>query len=245
MSLKDKINLSKLPSHVAIIMDGNGRWAKQKGKPRVFGHQNALAAVRASTEAAAEIGIKFLTLYAFSAENWNRPKSEIDALMSLLVRTIDSEINTLLKNNIQIRTIGNTSLLPEPVQKKIASALARTKHCTGLTLVVALSYGARWEIIDAAKQFATDCVEKNKIPNSLSPEEFEKYLNTSGIPDPELLIRTSGEYRLSNFLLWQIAYTELHFTNVLWPDFTKEDFFNAIIDFQARERRFGKTSEQL
>jgi undecaprenyl diphosphate synthase len=245
MSLIDKIDKRKLPAHVAIIMDGNGRWARKKGKPRAFGHQNAVSAVRAATEAAAELGIKYLTLYAFSTENWNRPKIEIEALMSLLSNTIDSEINTLLKNNIQFKIIGNIELLPIPLQKKINSALQRTQHCTGLKLVIALSYSSRWEIVEAAKKFATLCVKGTKDPDNLTNREFANYLKTSSMPDPELLIRTSGEFRLSNFLLWQIAYTELHFTEVLWPDFSKNDFFKAIIDFQARERRFGMTSEQL
>ncbi|HNS29948.1 MAG TPA: isoprenyl transferase [Tenuifilaceae bacterium] len=245
MSLIDKIDRNRLPAHVAIIMDGNGRWAQQKGKPRVFGHQNAVAAVRAATEAAAELGIQYLTLYAFSTENWHRPRVEIEALMKLLSATIDAEIDTLLKNNIQFQTIGDIGLLPAPLQAKINAAKQRTEHCTGLKLVVALSYSARWEIVTAAKEFAAQCAGGLKDPTSLTAEGFASYLNTSNMPDPELLIRTSGEYRISNFLLWQIAYTELHFTEVLWPDFSKEDFFKAIIDFQSRERRFGMTSEQL
>ena len=245
MSLIDKIDRNRLPAHVAIIMDGNGRWAQQQGKPRVFGHQNAVAAVRAATEAAAELGIQYLTLYAFSTENWHRPRVEIEALMKLLSATIDAEIDTLLKNNIQFQTIGDIGLLPAPLQAKINTAKQRTEHCTGLKLVVALSYSSRWEIVKAAKEFASQCANGSKDPASLTAEGFASYLNTSSMPDPELLIRTSGEYRISNFLLWQIAYTELHFTKVLWPDFSKEDFFKAIIDFQSRERRFGMTSEQL
>ncbi len=245
MSLIEKIDRSKLPLHVAIIMDGNGRWAKQKGKPRVFGHQNGVNAVRASTEAAAELGVKYLTLYAFSTENWNRPRMEIDALMTLLISTIEAEINTLIKNNIRFQLVGNVSQLPDSVLRKIDYALEKTKHCTGLTLVIALSYSSRWEIVEAAKGFAKACIQGATNPSELTAESFSNYLCTKEIPDPELLIRTSGEYRISNFLLWQIAYTELHFTEVLWPDFSKEDFYKAIIDFQMRERRFGKTSEQL
>lgn len=245
MSLLENINRSKLPTHVAIIMDGNGRWAKQKGKPRIFGHQNGANAVRATIEAASEIGIQYLTLYAFSAENWKRPKLEIEALMALLITTIDNELDKLEKNGIKLKIIGNTALLPDSVQSKLEVALERTKKGNKMTLVVALSYSARWEIIEATKDLVHDIVRKGVDPNTISADDFTKYLNTADIPDPELLIRTSGEFRLSNFLLWQIAYTELYFTDILWPDFGKEDFYNAIINFQNRERRFGKTSEQL
>ena len=245
MSNISLIDTDKLPCHIAIIMDGNGRWARKKGKPRVFGHQNGVNAVRATTEAAAEIGIKYLTLYAFSSENWNRPQSEIDALMTLLVTSIYKETDTLIKNNIRLATIGNLALLPKNVQNKIAQAKHATSHCDGLTLVVAISYGSRWEILEAAKLMAKDINSKKLSPANLSPDDFNQYLYTADIPDPELLIRTSGEYRISNFLLWQIAYSELYFTHVLWPDFTKEDLLKAIIDYQRRERRFGQTSEQL
>lgn len=245
MSLIDKINKEKIPTHVAIIMDGNGRWAKQKGKPRVFGHQNAVKAVRDATEAAGRIGVKYLTLYAFSAENWNRPKVEVDALMSLLSSTIDSEINTLTKNNIHLKTIGNLSLLPESIQQKIDWAKQQTKHCDGLNLIIAISYGSRIEIAEAAKRMAIAAKNGSIEIENISTKTFNEYLDTSSIPDPDLLIRTSGEYRISNFLLWQIAYAELYFTKVLWPDFSKEDFYHAVIDFQSRERRFGKTSDQL
>lgn len=245
MSLIDKINKEKIPTHVAIIMDGNGRWAKQKGKPRVFGHQNAVKAVRDATEAAGRLGVKYLTLYAFSAENWNRPKVEVDALMSLLSSTIDSEINTLTKNNIHLKTIGNLSLLPESIQQKIDWAKQQTKHCDGLNLIIAISYGSRIEIAEAAKRMAIAAKNGLIEIENISTKTFNEYLDTSSIPDPDLLIRTSGEYRISNFLLWQIAYAELYFTKVLWPDFSKEDFYHAVIDFQSRERRFGKTSDQL
>jgi undecaprenyl diphosphate synthase len=245
MSLIDRINKEKIPVHVAIIMDGNGRWAKQKGKPRVFGHQNAVKAVRSATEAAGRLGVKYLTLYAFSAENWNRPKMEIDALMSLLSTTIDTEINTLVKNNIHLLTIGDLSLLPVGIQQKVEWAKQQTQHCNGLNLVVALSYGSRIEIINAAKRIAQDASKGVFNPENLTIDNFNEYLETKGIPDPDLLIRTSGEYRISNFLLWQIAYSELYFTKVLWPDFSKEEFYEAVLDFQSRERRFGKTSDQL
>lgn len=245
MSLINEIIPDKIPAHVAIIMDGNGRWAKQKGKPRVFGHQSAVKAVRAATEAAAQIGVKYLTLYAFSAENWKRPKAEVEALMALLSTTIDSEINTLTKNNIKLKTIGEIGLLPNTIQQKIEWAKQQTQHCTGLVLNIAISYGSRHEILSAVKNLMNDISKDNIDLNSLTTEKFEEYLYTSGMPDPDLLIRTSGEFRISNFLLWQIAYSELYFTKVLWPDFTKDEFFNAIIDYQNRERRFGKVSDQL
>jgi undecaprenyl diphosphate synthase len=244
MSLIDNINKTKLPTHIAIIMDGNGRWAKKQGKPRIFGHQNGAHAVRSTIEAAAEIGVNYLTLYAFSSENWNRPKMEIEALMALLITTIDNELDKLVKNNIKFKVIGNTDLLPASVKNKLTTALDRTQNCTGMTLIVALSYSARWEIVEAVKKLAlaqTQGIEIDKI----NQETFSQFLTTSEIPDPELLIRTSGEFRLSNFLLWQIAYTELYFTEVLWPDFGKDEFYKAIISYQNRERRFGKTSEQL
>ncbi len=245
MSLDNKINKDKLPSHVAIIMDGNGRWAKQKGKPRIYGHQNGARSVRSTIEASAKLGIKYLTLYAFSAENWKRPKIEIEALMALLMSTIDNELDNLIKNNIKLELIGNISKLPVSVRKKLNIALEKTKDCNKMTLILALSYGSRWEILEAAKKLAKKANEEQLDLNQLSNDDFAKHLNTKNIPDPELLIRTSGEYRLSNFLLWQIAYTELYFTEVLWPDFSAEEFYKAIISFQSRERRFGKISEQL
>ena len=244
MTHKDKIGLDKLPEHIAVIMDGNGRWAKKKGNSRIFGHRNGITAVRETVEAAAELGIKFLTLYAFSTENWNRPKMEVDALMSLLVSSLDEETPTLLKNNISLVTIGDISRLSDKVANQLKAAIEKTSHNTGLKLILALNYSGRWEIVDAVNRIKADVVA-GKLNTNITTEIFSNYLNTKNIPDPELLIRTSGEYRISNFLLWQIAYSELHFTQTLWPDFRKDDFYKAIVDFQKRERRFGKTSEQL
>ncbi|MEW5846722.1 MAG: isoprenyl transferase [Bacteroidota bacterium] len=245
MSLIDQIDRNRVPEHVAIIMDGNGRWAKQRGNQRIFGHKNGVKAVKAATEAAGEIGVKYLTLYAFSTENWNRPKSEVDALMGLLVDTINSEMETLLKNGIRVLTIGDRSMLPPDVQRKLNDVIVRTASCTTITTVLALNYGSRLEITEAVKKIAIDAQQGKLSAEQITPETISDYLYTANIPDPALLIRTSGELRLSNFLLWQLAYTELYFTPVLWPDFTKDDFFKAIIDYQKRERRFGKTSEQL
>jgi undecaprenyl diphosphate synthase len=245
MSLIDQIDRNRVPEHVAIIMDGNGRWAKQRGNQRIFGHKNGVKAVKAATEAAGEIGVKYLTLYAFSTENWNRPKSEVDALMGLLVDTINSEMETLLKNGIRVLTIGDRSMLPPDVQRKLNDVIVRTASCTTITTVLALNYGSRLEITEAVKKIAIDAQQGKLSAEQITPVTISDYLYTANIPDPALLIRTSGELRLSNFLLWQLAYTELYFTPVLWPDFTKDDFFKAIIDYQKRERRFGKTSEQL
>ncbi|BDX38329.1 isoprenyl transferase [Tenuifilaceae bacterium CYCD] len=245
MALIDQINREKVPQHVAIIMDGNGRWAQQRGNQRIFGHQNGVKAVRAATEAAGEIGVKYLTLYAFSSENWNRPKSEVDALMGLLVDTINSEIDTLLKNDIRLLTIGDIDSLPKNVKEKLQDGLSRTAHCKTLTAILALSYGARNEIVEATKKIIAETKTGKINPNEINSDLFAQYLDTAGIPDPALMIRTSGEIRLSNFLLWQLAYAELYFTPVLWPDFTKDEFFKAVIEYQKRERRFGKTSEQL
>ena len=245
MNIKDEINISKLPEHIAVIMDGNGRWAKQKGKNRIFGHQNAIKAVRETTEAAAELGIKFLTLYAFSTENWSRPKSEVDALMRLLVKTINIETKTLNKNNIRLFAIGNLESLPKDCLKELNEAIAKTSQNTRMTLVLALSYSSKWEIINAVKKIS-EAVKNGEIKQEMIDQDlFSNYLTTKNIPDPELLIRTSGEYRISNFLLWQIAYAEFYFTQKLWPDFRKEDLYEAILDYQNRERRFGKTSEQI
>jgi len=245
MSSKEKINKDKLPKHIAIIMDGNGRWAKKKGNQRIFGHQNGVKAVRETVEAAAELGLGYLTLYAFSTENWNRPRTEIDALMSLLVSTLDAEKETLMKNNVKLLTIGDTKNLPEQVQNNLKRIIDTTAGNTGLSLVLALSYSGRWEIANAIKEMMVD-VQSGKIKQKdIDDCLIQNYLSTQGIPDPELMIRTSGEHRLSNFLLWQLAYAELYFTNTLWPDFGKEDFYKALIDFQCRERRFGKTSEQM
>lgn len=245
MSLINSIDKHKIPNHIAIIMDGNGRWAKQRGTQRIFGHRSGVSAVRASIEASAELGVKYLTLYAFSTENWNRPKIEVDALMGLLIKTINTETETLIKNNISLKTIGDKKSLPKAVQKKLDEVILKTSSCNGLTVVLALSYSSRWEILDAVKRLMHDYssgqVKSEKIDEAL----FDSYLTTKGIPDPELMIRTSGEYRISNFLLWQLAYTELYFTSTLWPDFDKEELYKAIIDYQRRERRFGKISEQL
>ncbi len=239
------IDKNKLPKHVAIIMDGNGRWAKQKGQERIFGHQNGVKSVKDVTEAAAELGISFLTLYAFSTENWNRPKAEVDALMELLVSTIHKEVPTLNKNKIQLQAIGNLNSLPVNCLAELNDAIKQTSNNDRLTLVLALSYSSKWEIIDAVKQVAKK-VKSNELDiESINDLSFSNHLCTKNIPDPELLIRTSGEKRISNFLLWQIAYSELYFTETLWPDFQKENFFDAILDFQNRERRFGKTSEQI
>lgn len=245
MALKEHIDKTRLPQHIAIIMDGNGRWAKQKGNKRIFGHTNAISAVRDTIEGCAELGIRFLTLYAFSTENWNRPKDEVDALMSLLVSTIQNEKDNLKKNNIRLLTIGDTENLPTSAKKQLAETMQYTSGNTGLTLILALSYSSRWEISNAMKLMAQDVKDNKLDPSSINSGTVQKYLQTCDFPDPELLIRTSGEYRISNFLLWQIAYTELFFTDVLWPDFRKEHLHQAIYDFQNRERRFGKTSEQI
>jgi len=245
MELIDQIDRSNIPEHIAIIMDGNGRWAKKQGKPRVFGHKNGVKAVREVTEGCAELGINYLTLYAFSTENWNRPKIEVTALMTLLVETIKSEVMTLNKNNIRLETIGNTDALPEKSKKALRNAKAETKDNTGLCLILALNYSAKWDIMQAVKSIAQKVENQSLHADSITESDFESALSTKNIPDPELLIRTSGESRISNFLLWEIAYSELFFTPVLWPDFTKEHLAKAIVDFQNRERRFGKTSEQV
>jgi undecaprenyl diphosphate synthase len=245
MSLKEKIDPKKLPGHIAIIMDGNGRWAKQQGKKRIYGHKHAIKAVRQTTEAAAELGIRYLTLYAFSTENWERPKDEISALMSLLVSTIDSETKTLTENNIRLLAIGDFERMPKNVCAKLNEITDRTAGNAGMSLILALSYSSRWEILNAVRRIAGDAHAGMLNPDDLDSKLFSNYLTTKDIPDPELLIRTSGEYRVSNFLLWQIAYAELFFTDKLWPDFTKEDLYTAILDYQRRERRFGKISEQI
>jgi len=245
MSLKDYIIKERLPEHVAVIMDGNGRWAKKKGNNRIYGHRNGVTAVRQLVEAAAELGIDYLTLYAFSTENWKRPKSEIEALMSLLISTVDNEMKTLTENNVRLHIIGDLAALPKDVTDKLQGAVDKTSANTGLNLVLALSYSARWELANAAKNIAEAAKNHQIDVEDIDNETFEKFLTTKDYPDPELLIRTSGELRLSNFLLWQIAYAELYFTETLWPDFRKESFYEALINFQNRERRFGKTSEQL
>ncbi len=245
MDLEEKIDKNNLPVHVAIIMDGNGRWAKKKGNQRIFGHKNGVKAVSDTVEGAGELGVEYLTLYAFSTENWSRPKQEVDALMTLLITTINSETDTLIKNNVRLLTIGNTDGLPKNVKEKLNTVIDKTASNTGLKLVLALNYSARWEIVNAVKNIIADSKKADINIEKVNDEFFEAYLNTKDIPDPDLLIRTSGEFRISNFLIWQIAYSELYFTEVLWPDFRRKDLYNAIIDYQNRERRFGKTSEQL
>ena len=237
----EKIDINKLPKHIAITMDGNGRWAKSKGKLRVFGHKNGVKSVRDTVEGAAEIGIEYLTLYAFSSENWNRPEREVNALMTLLVSAINKETKTLMDNNIRLSTIGDINKLPSKAQKELQEAILKTKDNTRMTLVLALSYSGRWEIINAVQNIIKD----GKEPEEINEATFQQYLTTKNVPDPELLIRTSGEYRISNFLLWQIAYSELYFTDTLWPDFRRADLYKAILNYQSRERRFGKTTEQL
>ncbi len=245
MNNLDKLVKDKLPQHIAIIMDGNGRWAKKQGEERVFGHQNGVVAVKDTVEAAAEIGIKFLTLYAFSTENWNRPQNEVDALMSLLISTISKETATLTKNNIRLQAIGDLKSLPGDCYNELMEAIEVTSKNTRMTLVLALSYSSKWEITNALKQIASK-IEKHELSAAdVNESLIESMLCTLNIPDPELLIRTSGEHRISNFLLWQIAYSEFYFTDKLWPDFRKQDLVDAILDYQNRERRFGKTSEQI
>jgi undecaprenyl diphosphate synthase len=245
MSLKDKLDSKKLPKHIAIIMDGNGRWAKEKGKERLFGHYSGVESVRNIVEGCAELGIQFLTLYAFSTENWDRPKYEVLGLMELLVQTIKQEVSTLNKNNIRLHVIGNIKMLPDLARKELNEACEATKANTGLSLIMALSYSSRWEIIEALKAIAREVKENQLDPENITSKVFEQHLCTSDFPDPELMIRTSGEFRISNFLLYQLAYSELYFTDTLWPDFRKENLYQAILDYQNRERRFGKTSEQL
>ncbi|MCO6496673.1 MAG: isoprenyl transferase [Chitinophagaceae bacterium] len=245
MSLKEKIDTAKLPRHIAIIMDGNGRWAKDKGHDRLYGHFHGVESVRNIVEGCAELGVKYLTLYAFSTENWDRPKDEVTGLMELLVQTIRDEVPTLNKNNIRLQVIGDTQQLPENARNELAEAIKETSNNTGLVLIMAISYSSRWEIADTVKRIAKD-IESGAISSKdISADLFAGYLRTADYPDPELVIRTSGEYRISNFLLYQIAYSELYFTPTLWPDFRKEDLYKAILDYQSRERRFGKTSEQV
>jgi undecaprenyl diphosphate synthase len=244
-SLKDKIDIQRLPCHIAIIMDGNGRWATEKGQDRLYGHFHGVESVRNIVEGCAELGIGYLTLYAFSTENWDRPEYEVAGLMELLVETIRNEVETLNKNNIKLHVIGDMNMLPEYARKELNEALELTGKNTGLNLVMALSYSSRWELLEAVKNIARDIQNGSLDPASISQETLQHYLCTSEFPDPELMIRTSGEYRISNFLLYQLAYAELYFTNVRWPDFRKENLYEAILDFQGRERRFGKTGQQV
>ncbi len=245
MPNKTNINTNTLPNHVAIIMDGNGRWAKQQSKIRVFGHKVGVTAVRDTVEGAAEIGLKYLTLYAFSSENWGRPKSEINALMELLVNTITKETKTLMNNNIRLVAIGNLDDLPKKCLNNLNVAIEKTSQNNKMTLVLALSYSSKKEIVQAIQQIAEKVKDGNLNIDDINEESVRNHLYTYNIPDPELLIRTSGELRISNFLMWQIAYSELYFTKILWPDFRRENLYEALIDFQSRERRFGKTSEQI
>lgn len=245
MSLLPQIDTQKIPQHVAIIMDGNGRWAKQKGMARVFGHKNGVKSVRESTEAARELGIEVLTLYAFSTENWNRPKREVDTLMSLLVSSLKDELKTLQKNDIKLQAIGQLENLPKKAQKELKEVIEVTQNNTSMILNLALSYGSREEIVNTMKNISKKVVNKELSIEEIDEKIINNHLYTFNLPDVDLMIRTSGEKRISNFLLWQIAYAELYFTDVLWPDFRKEDFFKAILDYQHRERRFGKISEQI
>ena len=245
MGYKEQIQSDRMPRHVAIIMDGNGRWAKRQGLARMFGHRQGVETVHRITEAAAELGVRYLTLYAFSTENWNRPKEEVDALMVLLVETIVKETPTLMKNNISLLTIGDLSRLPQATRDKFLECIQQTSHNTGLKLVIALSYSARWELIQAAKNIAQEVQNGQLLLEEINEELLANHLTTADMPDPDLLIRTSGELRISNFLLWQLAYSEMYFTSCLWPEFTEEELYKAIVDYQGRERRFGKTSEQI
>ena len=243
--LKENIDLSRLPRHIAIIMDGNGRWAKEKGEDRLFGHFHGVESVRNIVEGCAELGIEYLTLYAFSTENWDRTENEVNGLMALLVDTIRKEVETLNKNNIKLHVIGDMKMLPTYALEELQEALDMTGKNTGLNLVMALSYSSRWELLNAVKKIALEVKDGALQPEEISYDTLERFLTTSNFPDPELMIRTSGEYRISNFLLYQLAYAELYFTNTRWPDFRKLNLYEAILDFQGRERRFGKTSEQL
>jgi len=245
MSYKDQIDLQKLPRHIAVIMDGNGRWAKGKGKLRVFGHHNGVLSVRDIVESAGDLGIEYLTLYTFSAENWNRPKFEVTAIMELLISTLNKEIAKLIKNNVRLNAIGDLAALPGKCHSELENAISKTAGNTGMVLTLALSYSSRGEIVHAAKTLAQKVQSGEIQPADIDEKLFEDNLYTGGMPNPELLIRTSGEYRISNYLLWQIAYAELYFTTKLWPDFRREDLYEAILDYQKRERRFGMTSEQV
>ena len=245
MNYQSQIDKARMPRHVAIIMDGNGRWAKKQGLARMYGHKQGVETVHRITETAAEMGIQYLTLYTFSTENWNRPKEEVDALMTLLVDTIAKETPTLMKNNVRLLTIGDTERLPEGAKRKFEQCMEETSGNTGLRLVIALSYSARWEITNAMQTAVRKAQAGALKAEDVNEELVSSLMTTAGMPDPDLLIRTSGELRISNFLLWQLAYSELYFTDCLWPEFTEEEFCKAIVDYQHRERRFGKTSEQV
>lgn len=243
--LMEKIDKNRLPRHIAIIMDGNGRWAQEKGQDRLYGHFHGVESVRDIVEGCAELGIEYLTLYAFSTENWDRPQYEVSGLMELLVDTIRKEVPILNRNNIRMHVIGDIDMLPANAARELQEALEETSHNTGLNLIMALSYSSRWELVNAVKLIAHDVKSGKVDPDSITQDTLQQYLATSDFPDPELMIRTSGEYRISNFLLYQLAYAELYFTDTRWPDFRKENLYEAIINFQGRERRFGKTSDQL
>ncbi|RWU04960.1 isoprenyl transferase [Pedobacter chitinilyticus] len=245
MNFKDQIDVNRLPEHIAIIMDGNGRWAKNQGKFRVFGHESGVLSVKDIVEGCVEIGVKYLTVYAFSTENWNRPIDEVNALMELLISTINQEAETLNKNNIRLNAIGDLKSLPQKCIDDLADAMNKTKDNTKCTLTLALSYSAKWEIVEAARQIAEQVKNGQINIDQIDEQLFASKLTTANIPDPELMIRTSGEHRISNYLLWQMAYTELYFTETLWPDFRREHLYEAIVNYQKRERRFGKISEQL
>ena len=245
MGYLSKIDISKAPKHIAIIMDGNGRWAKKQGHERLYGHNFGVESVRETLKAAKQLKVQYLTMYAFSTENWNRPKDEVDGLMDLLVRSIAAEVGELMENGVRLMTIGDTEGLPEACRNELMEAIQQTKDNTEITLVLALNYSSRWEITNALQKIVKSVQASELTEEEITIEKIEEFLTTRGIPDPELLIRTSGEHRISNFLLWQIAYTEFHFTEVLWPDFREEDLFKAVLDYQSRERRFGMVSEQL
>lgn len=245
MDSKSLIDTTYLPQHIAIIMDGNGRWAKEKGEDRIHGHQQGVVSVREVVEGCGEIGVKYLTLYAFSTENWNRPKYEVDALMELLVSTIRKEVDDLKKNNVRLQVIGDFGSLPQICQQELQEGMEITSGCTGLTLILALSYSARWEILNAVQQIAAEVSAGKLQAGKIDTGIFQQFLCTRDYPDPELMIRTGGEHRISNFLLYQMAYTELYFSDIHWPDFRKNHLFDAILNYQQRERRFGKTSEQV
>jgi len=243
--MKETIDRNNIPKHIAVIMDGNGRWAKQKGAMRIFGHRNAIQAVREAIEGSGELGVNYLTLFSFSTENWSRPKEEVDALMDLLVQTIVAETGLMMKENVRLNAIGDLESLPKSTYDKLIEVMQQTSANTGLTVNLALSYSGQWELTKAAQRIAQKVSEGKLSPGEITQQTLADHLDTAGIPDPELMIRTSGEYRISNFLLWQLAYTELYFSDVLWPDFRKEHLFAAIEDYQKRERRFGKTGEQV
>lgn len=245
MELKEQITIERLPKHIAVIMDGNGRWAKEHGMQRIFGHQSGVQSVREVSEACAELGVKYLTLYAFSTENWNRPAAEVAGLMTLFAQTIKKEIATFSKNNIRLNAIGDLKSLPKSNYDMLMEAMDGTKDNTRMTLTLALSYSGRWDLTQASRRMAADAAAGIIKPEEITQETINNYLSTAGMPDPELLIRTSGEERISNFLLWELAYSELYFTPKYWPDFRKDDLYEAILNYQGRERRFGKTSEQV